>query len=186
MKKVIIGWDVGTTGSICFLYENESYESFDIPKYTTVTKKAKVKKIGEYKNGKPKYKTITPAKTRKHIDFKELYNMLLLKVVSRDCVVYIEKQGCRPGNSTASCSKTMFNYGRSIQLLECIGVPYNIVSPNEWKKHFGLNGKDYKDNKDIAVEKAKELGFECSVKRADPYEAFLIAKYGMHKDNECL
>lgn len=57
-----------------------------------------------------------------------------------EAVCCLEKVGAMPGQGVAS----MFNFGQSYGyirgVLETLGIPYQEVTPQKWKKHFGLTG----------------------------------------------
>jgi len=172
---IYIGIDSGINGAIVGLSsENNVVLSVRMPKYRKMTHKGSRKKIGVAKNGNIKYKVTKPAKYKDFLCFDTVSEMLGEMSKHNKIKVCLEKQGCRP---RTPCGMTMFNYGRLYQTIHELGVEYTEILPQKWKKHFGLKGKDYKDNKKIAIEKAIELGFESEYKTADIYEAFLIAKY---------
>lgn len=181
MVTTTVGIDVGKNGAITFIKGGvDNYSVMDMPTAKVEIKKAVRVKDGVYKNGNIRYRTKTSAKYRTEIDFQEIY--FQLKHFNR-LSVFIEKQQCMPMNSTKSCSSAMYNYGKLIQLLDCLiyegnNITYTIVPPKVWKAHFGLSASSYKENKDVAVDKAKELGFISDKKRADIYESYLIARYG--------
>jgi crossover junction endodeoxyribonuclease RuvC len=66
---------------------------------------------------------------------------------------YIEQVGAMPGQGTAS----MFSFGHSAGVVEGLiagmGIPYSKITPQSWKKTYGLIGKD----KDAARSRAVEL-----------------------------
>jgi crossover junction endodeoxyribonuclease RuvC len=69
------------------------------------------------------------------------------------CHCYIEQVGAMPGQGTSS----MFNFGHSAGVVEGLiagmGIPYSKITPQAWKKAYGLIGKD----KDAARSRAVEL-----------------------------
>lgn len=186
-KTVIAGVDVGKNGAITFIrMDLDSYATIDIPTFKIQTKKAIKIRNGFYKNGEKKYKIKTQAKHKIEIDFERIYNEFMHY---ESIHIFIEKQQCMPGNKTQACSSAMYNYGRLIQIIECLkyngnDIEYTIVPPKEWKAYFGLSGSNYKDNKNVAVGKAKELGFSHKKARADLYESYLIARYGCYMFNK--
>jgi crossover junction endodeoxyribonuclease RuvC len=93
---------------------------------------------------------------------------------------YIEKVGAMPGQGVAS----MFSFGHSAGLVEgvvaALGVPMTLVTPQAWKKHHGLIGKD----KDAARTRAIQLLPECraldtKAKGQALGDAILLGRYGM-------
>ena len=98
-------------------------------------------------------------------------------------VVYLEKVGAMPGQGVTS----MFNFGRSVGLLEgvCAAYGYRIVyaPPTRWKAQMGLSGR----NKDASRSKA----IECFPRMAELFklkkyegraEAALIGLWGLRQE----
>ena len=58
-----------------------------------------------------------------------------------EAICCLEKVGARPGQGVVS----MFNFGKSYGyikgVLEAYGIPYQEISPQRWKKEFGLNSE---------------------------------------------
>lgn len=69
------------------------------------------------------------------------------------CIAAVEKVGARPLQGTVS----MFNFGKSAGFIEgvltALGIPYQLVPPNVWKKSFSLIGKD----KQASIDTCKRL-----------------------------
>ncbi len=65
----------------------------------------------------------------------------------------IERVGAMPGQGVTS----MFGFGRSLGVIEgiCAGqtIPVEWVTPQAWKKHFGLIGKDKDAARTLVIEK---------------------------------
>ena len=74
----------------------------------------------------------------------ELFIMEMQAVVQmeRDVIAAVEKVGARPGQGVTS----MFNFGRSAGYIEgvlaALGISHQLVPPHQWKRDFGLIGKD--------------------------------------------
>jgi crossover junction endodeoxyribonuclease RuvC len=107
-------------------------------------------------------------------------DMRLLLKGSR-CVAAVEKVGARPGQGTVS----MFNFGKSAGYIEgvlsALGIPYQLVPPNKWKKEFSLIGQD----KQASIVTCRKLFPELDLKRTErcrtdsdgKAEATLLAEY---------
>ena len=79
----------------------------------------------------------------------------------------------------------MFNFGKSAGYIEgvlsALGIPYQLVPPNKWKKEFSLIGKD----KQASIETCRKLFPELDLKRTErcrtdsdgKAEATLLAEY---------
>lgn len=93
-------------------------------------------------------------------------------------IVVIEQVSAMPGQGTAS----MFNFGMSFGMAQgvALGLGYelHLVTPQKWKKHFSLIGKD----KDNARTSAQQLYPEASLSRKKDVgraDAILIARWFM-------
>lgn len=96
-------------------------------------------------------------------------------------VAAVEKVGARPGQGTVS----MFNFGKSAGYIEgvlsALGIPYQLVPPNKWKKEFSLIGQD----KQASIVTCRKLFPELDLKRTErcrtdsdgKAEATLLAEY---------
>lgn len=100
----------------------------------------------------------------------------------------VEDVHAMPGQGVTS----MFSFGRNKGLIEGmllgLGIDYRLVSPQTWKKHFGLifhKGTDKREIKSASIDKAVELFPDVNllatkrcVKPHDGMaEACLMAKY---------
>lgn len=76
-----------------------------------------------------------------------------------DCHAYLEKVGAMPGQGVTST----FTFGHAAGvvegMLQGLGIPYTLVTPQAWKKTVGLIGKD----KDAARTRAIQLYPELRV-----------------------
>ena len=99
---------------------------------------------------------------------------------SENVLCFVEKVGAMPKQGVTS----MFNFGTSfgyiLGVLETNGVPYQLVPPQRWKKHFGLDG-----DKTKSVACCKRLFPDvcllptprCTKDNDGMAEALLIAEY---------
>ena len=99
--------------------------------------------------------------------------------VTAGCHAYLEQVGAMPGQGVSS----MFTFGHAAGvvegLLQGLGIPYTLVTPQAWKKRAGLIGKD----KDAARSRAIQLYPELRVldlkgKGQAVADALLIARFG--------
>ena len=105
----------------------------------------------------------------------------LMQMKEHGIVAAVEKVGARPGQGTVS----MFNFGKSAGYIEgvlsALGIPYQLVPPNKWKKEFSLIGQD----KQASIETCRKLFPELDLKRTErcrtdsdgKAEATLLAEY---------
>lgn len=96
----------------------------------------------------------------------------------------LEKVGARPGQGVVS----MFNFGQNVGyikgVLEAFKIPYQEITPQKWKREFGLNS-----DKSASTDVCKKL-FPCVDLLATPRskkphdgmaEALLMAEYARRK-----
>lgn len=108
-------------------------------------------------------------------------DMRCLSLTGEKCMACVEKVGARPGQGTVS----MFSFGKSAGFIEgvlsALGIPYQLVPPNKWKKEFSLIGKD----KQASIITCRKLFPELDLKRTErcrtdsdgKAEATLLAEY---------
>lgn len=95
-------------------------------------------------------------------------------------IVCVEKVGAMPHQGVTSC----FNFGKAAGfiegVLEALGIPYQLITPQRWKREFLLNSEK---TKSIEVcqrlfPKASLLPTErCKVPSDGMAEALLMAEY---------
>jgi len=97
--------------------------------------------------------------------------------------VFLERQQPMPKQGVLSMFNLGKHYGEIRGVLVAMGISFEEVVIQRWKREFGLNGRNLKqrERKKKAVEKVCELFPEVreSVERHDGLaEALLIAEYG--------
>lgn len=95
----------------------------------------------------------------------------------------LEKVTARPGQGVTSMFRFGQNLGQYQGILTSIGIPTEEITPQPWKKHYGLGSEKY-----ASLELAKELfpGHDkiFKLKKNDGLaEAALMAKYGYDLHN---
>lgn len=112
------------------------------------------------------------------------YNAALKEIQGCDCICCLERVGPMPGQGVTS----MFNFGQNFGfihgLLTAYSIPYELVTPQRWKKAFGVTAEK---NSSIAV--CKRLFPGVSLRRTDKCrkdgdgmaEALLMAEYARRK-----
>ena len=100
------------------------------------------------------------------------------------CMACVEKVGAMPRQGVTS----MFNFGKSAGFIEgvlsALGIPYQLVTPQRWKKEFTLH-----NSKQKSVEVCKRLFPDvsllptprCRVASDGMAEALLMAEYARRK-----
>lgn len=128
---MIIGIDPGCSGAIAVLDKNGAHKAHILMPTMKVGK-------GNRVNG-----AALAAFLREHVE----------------CHAYLEKVGAMPGQGVTST----FTFGHAAGVVEGIlqglGIPYTLITPQSWKKAAGLIGKD----KDAARTRAIQLYPELRV-----------------------
>lgn len=104
----------------------------------------------------------------------------------------LEKVGAMPKQGVVS----MFNFGKNAGyiegVLDTVGINFQSVTPQEWKKEFGLiskKGTETKEKKQASIDKCKELFPDVSLRKTarcttdsdGMAEALLIAEFCRRK-----
>ncbi len=100
----------------------------------------------------------------------------LLRSLDAD-MVFVEKQGMRPGQSTQSAFKTGQNMGIILGVTASLMLPVVVLSPQSWKKTMGLIGKDKEASRALALQMWPKLPLPFK-KDEGKAEAALIAYAG--------
>ena len=124
----ILAIDPGKMGAIVvvdFMFANmcPDVTFYDIPIL-------KIKKTGKTKNGNKKIKTE--------------YDLFRINDIIKESDVffaYLERQQAFPGQGSVSMFSIGNGYGMYKALLTAYNIPYDIVSPKEWQKYYGIAGK---------------------------------------------
>ncbi len=95
-------------------------------------------------------------------------------------VCCVEKVGAMPGQGVTS----MFNFGKSVGyiegVLETLGIPYQLVPPQKWKKEYSL-GSDKKQSIEVCKRLFPDVSLrrteKCTTDNPDMAEALLMAEY---------
>jgi len=114
---------------------------------------------------------------------KETYVRLInnLKMIYNinDVIVGIEKVHSMPKQGVKSMFSFGENYGWLQGILDANNIKYKLISPQEWKKYFGLIGSNKKDSCKKALELEPKL--KCYGSRGGMLDgvcdAYLIARY---------
>lgn len=96
----------------------------------------------------------------------------------------LEKVAARPGQGVVS----MFNFGQNVGyikgVLESFRIPYQEITPQKWKKEFGLNS-DKAASVDVCRKLFPDVNLLATPKSKKPHdgmaEALLMAEYARRK-----
>ncbi len=98
----------------------------------------------------------------------------------KPAVAAVEKVGAMPGQGVTSMFKFGENYGWIQGILKAHLIPYELVTPQKWKKEFSVTS-----DKNTSIEVCKRLFPDVNLKRTEKCkkdhdgmaEALLIAEY---------
>ena len=95
------------------------------------------------------------------------------------CEVIVEVVHAMPGQGVTS----MFSFGKSAGIIEGIlaayEIPYSFVRPQQWKKKFGLSGKQKDASRGLCLRLHPEVASRLTRKKDNGRaDAILIAKFG--------
>jgi crossover junction endodeoxyribonuclease RuvC len=157
MTRQVIGCDPGLTGALARIDDGKLMEVVEIPT------NAKGARTGTVKN---------------EVNAAALSD--LLREWSRDwpddAMFVIERVGAMPGQGIASTMSLGDTIGCIRGVVAARGYPLHWVTPQRWKKHYGLQA-----DKELARARAIELYPGVDLKRKKDHgkaEAILIARYG--------
>lgn len=110
--------------------------------------------------------------------------LLAVETSGVECVCCIEEVHSMPKQGVASTFALGKAYGWLLGILDAIGVPYQPIRPQAWKKEFGLNS-----NKENSIAVCKRLYPGVNLLRTDRSrkeddnlaEAVLMATYAKRK-----
>ena len=150
MTDFAIGIDPGLSGAIALIRNGEYAECWDMPT------------MGRGSGNKQQINAAAVGKILRECP---------------PCMAYMELVGAMPGQGVSS----MFNFGKAagaaLGALGALQIPVTEITPQRWKKGFGLIGKD----KDMARTMAQQLMPSAPLslkKHCGRADALLIALYG--------
>lgn len=115
---------------------------------------------------------------------EQSYDVAINEVCGIECRCCLERVGPMPGQGVTSMFSFGENFGFIKGLLAAYSIPYELVTPQRWKKEFGVTGDK---NNSIAV--CKRLFPGVSLRRTDKCrkdddgmaEALLMAEYARRR-----
>lgn len=109
-----------------------------------------------------------------------ILSLLKKNLQNKDCIVFLEDVHALPRQSTVAG----FTFGKNVGKAELIALSYSSnvvkVSPQRWKKHFGLYKKEKKESVALARQLFPSLVETLKISKDGRAEALLIASYGLH------
>ena len=103
-----------------------------------------------------------------------------------ECICYLEHVHAMPKQGVSSTFNFGMNFGFIQGVLKAYGIPYELVTPQKWKKEFSCTS-----DKNTSIEVCKRLFPGVNLKATDRCkkdhdgiaEALLIAEYGRRHYN---
>ena len=117
-------------------------------------------------------------------DAKLIRHCKILK--AKKCICYLEQVHAMPKQGVSSTFNFGMNFGFIQGVLKAYGIPYELVSPQKWKKEFSCTS-----DKNTSIEVCKRLFPGVNLKATERCkkdhdgiaEALLIAEYGRRHYN---
>ena len=108
------------------------------------------------------------------------------KTFNEDCICYLEHVHAMPKQGVSSTFNFGMNFGFIQGVLKAYAIPYELVTPQKWKKEFSCTS-----DKNTSIEVCKRLFPDVNLKATDRCkkdhdgiaEALLIAEYGRRHYN---
>jgi crossover junction endodeoxyribonuclease RuvC len=147
--RIVLGLDPGLNGGVAVLNEQDTLETAIIPTMGDAA--------GRVLNGRA----------------------LSWWIAERDVTeAIIENAHSMPHQGVTSTFRFGVAFGQLLGVLQVSGIPYRLVTPQAWKKHYGLLKQDKDAARRLAIERfpraAAQFARKLDVHRAD---AALIARY---------
>jgi len=119
---------------------------------------------------------ILNSKGKTEIDIHSLLH--LLEPEAKDRMAVVEQVASRPNQSSVATFRFGMGYGALIACVAANKTPMHLVTPQKWKKHFGLTS-DKDTSRQLAIQRWPEHYELFKLKKHDGRaEAALIALYG--------
>ena len=159
--EVFIGVDPGVSGAIAFIFDDYRVVH-DIP---TIT----IEMTTKTKNGNKKKRNVVDLSA--FADTLEEWDFEMFAV--------IEKVSSSPQMGVTSSFNFGYAFGACEMLIASNRIPYELVTPNKWKKAVGLRVKAEKDESRLhAIKLFPDMRDQLSLKKDhNKAEALLLAEY---------
>ena len=96
-------------------------------------------------------------------------------------MVAIEHAFSRPGQGVSSTFKFGKTFGQALGVIQALGIPYELVSPTVWKKHFKISASSPKDASRLVCKRLYPLADIPLKKHHGRAEAILIAHFAWRR-----
>ena len=101
----------------------------------------------------------------------------LKRLATPDSILIIEAVHALPGQGVTSMFNFGMGYGVWLGAIAALGIPHELVTPQQWKKQFGL-GSDKEASRIVALQLFPLASAELKLKKHHGRaEALLLAEY---------
>jgi crossover junction endodeoxyribonuclease RuvC len=181
MINTFIGIDPGKTGGVAIISPS-GIKLIDCPVIETETKvKSKKPNLTLIDQLVDKGTVKSKAKPKTKITTKSnpaLMASELAQSITSNSIIAIESVHSMPGQGVRSTFDFGMNFGIWLGVIAALNIPMELVTPQEWKKHYGLIGKDKDASRIIAVQLFPQMAMELKLKKYNGRaEALLLAEY---------
>lgn len=166
-----IGIDPGLSGAVAFI-DGDDLTIWDMPVREVITGKTLRRIRGSKKGGQHVREVPT---IKRHLDIRGLSDILY----DLDGIYFVEKITPQQKNGHMGTFIQGIGVGAIAGILAAFEETPVEVSPQRWKNHFGLAGRDKNASRHLAMEKfPRHVGLFSRVKDDGRAEAALLACYG--------
>ena len=133
----------------------------------------------------PTTERVVNGKTKRQLDLHALANDLRCFPLSLVKFAIIEQVSAMPGQGVTSSFNFGFTAGAIQGVVAALGIPIRTVSPQVWKRKFGLLGQPKDASRAEASRRFPQYADQWPLKKHDGRaEAALLALYGTMMDNQ--
>jgi crossover junction endodeoxyribonuclease RuvC len=181
MINTFIGIDPGKTGGVAIISPS-GIKLIDCPVIEIETKvKSKKPNLTLIDQVADKGTVKSKAKPKTKITTKSSPALMaseLAQSITSNSTIAIESVHSMPGQGVRSTFDFGMNFGIWLGVIAALNIPMELVTPQEWKKHYGLIGKDKDASRIIAVQLFPQMAMELKLKKYNGRaEALLLAEY---------
>lgn len=159
--RVTFGIDPGLTGAIAVLGDGEVQCILDMP----------VMEVGKHNE----------------VDAKLLARYLRESREANSGAYFsacLERVGARPGDGGTSAFRFGEGFGKVKSVLEVMGIPFVMPVPAQWKRYYGLIGKEKDESRQLALKRFPGAAHRMQRKKDHGRaEAALLALYHDNTDH---
>jgi len=149
---ITIGIDPGATGAFAVCRDGKILDAVDLPVMARSTGKGN------------------------ELNARELGNLLVPYINGSRCI--IESVHAMPGQGVSSTFHFGESFGALKAVLSVLEIPYTLVTPQRWKKHYGLIGHEKDAARTLAITRFPEVADKLKRKKdCGRADAILMAAF---------